>query len=101
MSNHVCLSQTRGQHGYRGHVINFPQNIQGFLDKLPCNVDNLPILVVRRSGADNTHRDFKVRRDCVLGALQWLKLHNPCYKDITIDMASIAKLPADGVTFSS
>lgn len=55
-----------GQRGYKGHVINFPQDIQGFLNKLPCSVNDLPILVVRRHGADNTHKDFKVRRDCVL-----------------------------------
>ena len=27
-----------GQHGYGGHVVNLPQNIQGFLNGLPANV---------------------------------------------------------------
>ena len=29
--------------------------------------------------------------------LQWLKLNNPCYTDITIDLNSIANLPIDGI----
>lgn len=44
-----------GQRGYKGHVINFPQDIKEFLSKLPSNVSDLPILIVRRHGADNTH----------------------------------------------
>lgn len=32
-----------------------------------------------------------------IAALQWLKENNPCYKDITIDMTSIANQPVDGV----
>ena len=62
-----------GQRGYKGHVINFPQDIKEFLSKLPCNVSDLPILIVRRHGADNTHKDFRVRRARVLSALIWLK----------------------------
>jgi hypothetical protein len=49
-----------GQRGYRGHVINLPQNIQGFLDRLPSNVNDLPVLLVRRHGVDDTHADFRV-----------------------------------------
>ena len=94
----MCVYQKHGgQHGYKGHVINFPQDVQGFLDKLPCSVKDLPVLVVRRSGVENTHKDFTVRRDRVLAALQWLKRNNPCYADVGIDMASIADLPIDGV----
>lgn len=77
----MCIYRKHGgQRGYKGHVINFPQHIQGFLNKLLCSVNDLPILVVRRHGAENTHRDFKVRRDRVLAALQRLKLNNPSIK---------------------
>ena len=94
----MCVYRKHGgQRGYKGHVINFHQDIQGFLNKLPCSVKDLPLLIVRRHGADNTHKDFKVKRQNVLTALQWLKLNNPCYKDIIIDMTSIASLPVDGV----
>lgn len=86
-----------GQWGYKGHVVNLPQDIQGFLDHLPCSVTALPILVVRRHGAENTHADFRVRRMRILSALHWLKANNPCYKDITIDHAALQLLPEDGI----
>ena len=42
-----------GQRGYKGHVLNLPQDIQGFLNSLPANVSDLPILVIRKQGAGN------------------------------------------------
>ena len=84
----MCIHRKHGgQRGYKGHVINFPQT----------TVKDLPILTVRHQGADNTHKDFKVRRARVLAALRWLKRSNPCYKDITIDLDTLATLPVDGV----
>jgi hypothetical protein len=47
-----------GQRGYKGHVVNLPQNVQGFLDTLPANVNDLPLLIVRRQGAHDTYADF-------------------------------------------
>ena len=35
-----------GQNGYRGNVINFPQDIQGFTNKLPRYPSSLDVLVV-------------------------------------------------------
>ena len=40
-----------GQRGYKGHVLNLPQDIQGFLNSLPANMSDLPILVMRKQGA--------------------------------------------------
>ena len=41
-----------GQRGYNGHVrLNLPQDIQGFLNSLPANMSDLPILVMRKQGA--------------------------------------------------
>ena len=94
----MCIYRKHGgQRGYRGHVVNLPQNIQGFLDKLPANVNELPVLVVRRHGEDETHADFRVRRQRILEALQWLQHNNPCYRDITIDFANVDRLPEDGI----
>jgi hypothetical protein len=62
-----------GQLGYSGHVLNLPQNIQQFINKLPVNVSDLPILTVTRQGAQGTHCNFRVRRDKVVNVLQWLK----------------------------
>ena len=58
-------------------VLNLPQDIQGFLDRLPRNVNDLPILLLRRTGDNDTHIDLQVRRDVVMQALQWLRLNNP------------------------
>ena len=46
-----------GQHGYSGHIINLPQDIQGFLNQLPCHISGLPLLVIRQQGANDTHKD--------------------------------------------
>ena len=86
-----------GQWGYKGHVVNLPQDVHGFLTSLPCSTSSLPVLVLRKQGADNTHADFRVRRAKVLSALQWLQSNNPCYKDITIDYMSLQLLPEDGI----
>ena len=40
-----------GRRGYKGHALNLPQDIQGFLNSLPANVSDLPILVIRKQGA--------------------------------------------------
>ena len=86
-----------GQRGYKGHVLNLSQNIQSLLDKLPQAVSKLPVLILRRSGANDTYSDFTVRRQKVLDALVWLKENNPYYKSITIDFDTIAKLPENSV----
>ena len=86
-----------GQRGYKGHVVNLPQNIQGFLDSLPSNVSKLPILIVRREGSNDTHADFRVCRERVLTAIQWLQQHNPCYSDITINHTNLESLPENGI----
>ena len=94
----MCIYRKHGgQRGYKGHVVNLPQNIQGFLDTLPSNVNDLPILIVRRQGAENTYADFRVRRSRVLSAIEWLKQNNMCYHDITIDYNALQRLPEDAV----
>ena len=40
-----------GQRGKNGHVLNLPQDIQGFLNSLPANMSDLPILGIRKQGA--------------------------------------------------
>jgi len=77
----------RGQNGYKGNVINFPQDIREFTTHLPRHPSSLNVLVVRRQSATSLaeFRDFTVRRDKVHNALIWLKLNNRYYKDITIN----------------
>ncbi len=85
-----------GQYGYKGHVINLPQDITAFATSLPRIPKELDVLIVREKGTDNTHQDFKVRREVVLKALLWLKQHNKYYRKAHIDYVALNELPEDG-----
>ena len=85
-----------GQYSYRGHVINLPQDFTTFATSLPRLPKELDILIVRKEGSDCTHRDFRVRKSVVLGALLWLKHHNKYYRNVNIDYDSLNELPEDG-----
>ena len=85
-----------GQYGYSGHVINLPQDVASFASSLPRLPSELDIIVVRKEGATQSHRDFRVRRSVVLRALQWLLVNNTYYRNIYIDPDALALLPEDG-----
>ena len=85
-----------GQYGYNGHVINLPQDVACFVHSLPRLPRDLDVIVVRKEGAAQSHRDFRVRRSVVLGALQWLIENNKYYRSVTIDSDTLALLPEDG-----
>src|SRR4051794_3861194 len=95
----MSVYRLRGrQHGYRGNVINFPQDVEEFATHLPRHLSSLDVLIVRRQFANNltTFRDFKVRRNKVTRALWWLKENNCYYSDIVIDNEVIQSLPIEG-----
>ena len=85
-----------GQYGYSGHVVNLPQDITSFATSLPRLSSELDVIVVRKEGANQSHRDFHVRRSVVLRALQWLLANNVYYRNIRIDPDTLALLPEDG-----
>ena len=85
-----------GQYGYKGHIINLPQDVTAFATSLPRYRSELDIVLVRREGAANSHRDFRVRKSVVLRALLWLKEHNKYYRTIDINPAALNELPDDG-----
>ena len=85
-----------GQYGYSGHVVNLPQDITSFATSLPRLPSQLDVIVVRKEGANQSHRDFRVRRSVVLRALQWLLANNIYYRNIRIDPDALALLPEDG-----
>ena len=86
-----------GQKAYKGHCINFPQDIQELADTLPRYPKELPIVVITVEGKDNTTKDLIVRRQRVSMALQWLVKHNPVYKNISIDYTCLSSLPTEGI----
>ena len=85
-----------GQYGYRGHVINMPQDITTFAGSLPRYPSELDVIFVRKEGSQNSHRDFRVRKSVVQRALLWLKANNKYYRSIDIDLAALNQLPDDG-----
>ena len=85
-----------GQFGYKGHVINLPQDLTSFATSLPRRASELDVILVRKEGTKDSHRDFRVRRSIVLRALQWLKKNNKYYQKIEIDLSALNELPEDG-----
>ena len=85
-----------GQYGYSGHVINLPQDVGSFANTLPRLPSELDVIVVRKEGANDSHRDFRVRRSVVLHALQWLLANNIYYRNVHIDSDALTLLPEDG-----
>ena len=85
-----------GQYGYRGHVLNLPQDIQSLATSLPRTGKSVGVIVVRRKGKNDANKDFCVRRDRVQEALLWLRRNNRYYSNIRIDYAALNALPDDG-----
>ena len=82
-----------GQYGYSGHVINLLQDIGSFaisLLRLPTELD---MIVVRKEGAAECRRDFRVRRSVVRHALQWLVAYSMYYRNVSINHGFLAVLP--------
>ena len=69
-----------------------------FAQSLPRLPSELDVIVVRKEGANQSHRDFRVRRAVVHRALQWLVTHNQYYHSlgVTIDITALDQLPQNG-----
>ena len=85
-----------GQYAYSGHVINLPQDVASFANSLPRLPSELDVIIVRKEGATDSHRDFRVRRAVVLRALQWLIANNKYYRNVHINPDALAMLPENG-----
>lgn len=86
-----------GQYAYCGNIINFPQDVQEFMTQLPRDPLSLDLLIVRCYNENGSNfRDFHVRREKVIRALQWLKGNNKFYHNIVIDNNILQTLPENG-----
>ena len=86
-----------GQRGYSGHCINLPQDVKELANSLPRYPKDIPFILIKMTGKDNSCKEVTVRRHKVEGALHWLTLHNPQYKDVNVDQDNLNCLPDDGV----
>ena len=86
-----------GQYGYKGHVINLPQDVISFARSLPRLPSELDVLVVRKE-QEQSHRDFRVRRFVVQEALKWLLENNKYYRanQVHLDAQVLQQLPENG-----
>ncbi|RNA24395.1 ATP-dependent DNA helicase PIF1 [Brachionus plicatilis] len=86
-----------GQYVSRGYVVNFNQDISGILFSLHRLVTELPLLIVKKTGTNNTSKDFKINKIRVQTALNFLIENNPIWKQykISINHLNLDSLPDD------
>ena len=95
----MCMFRLpNGQLISRGYVANFSQDVNSICKILPRLT--VPVLIVRRKGQKNTHKDFKVNRKRIEICLKYLCENNPAYKNNRITMSSenLNQLPENGKT---
>ncbi|XP_034255201.1 uncharacterized protein LOC117653547 isoform X2 [Thrips palmi] len=96
----VSVVKLKGhQLGYKGNIINYPQDVKTFAEKLPHKVTDLSCVLTIRASKGLKPVDFQVRAKVVRNALLWLKDNNFYYKDIEISDTNLALLPDDGNVF--
>ena len=94
---------TTAQTALKGNCITFLQNLSSVATSLPLALDDLcETLKVIFVGSQppkrlQLRRVLTVRKKKVMEALNWLKKYNPLYRDITIDLKNVEKLPDDDV----
>ena len=98
----MFVYRTKGQqYKYSGNVIKFAREVNLIAKVLPYNPTDLSaILIVNTSGShahEYENKEFRVRREFVRQALDWLKHINAYYNDIIIDSGPLQKLPADEI----
>lgn len=74
-----------GQRGYRGHVINFRQDISTFVSKLPIHPRNLPCTILLNKKTADGYIDLKIDGCRVRRVLIWLIANNIYFRYFTID----------------
>lgn len=72
------------QRGYSGHCINLPQSINDLASSLPRYPKDLSAIIVNVKGKDDTLKDVNV-----IDALLWLRVNNPIYKDVEMNVQAL------------
>lgn len=87
-----------GQYGYRGQVINFPQNISTIVNYLPHSISSLSECVIfKQPNHDLTrYRDIRVRRQKIQDALSFLMVNHKYFINrIQLSQENLDQLPED------
>ena len=81
----------------RGHAISFYQNVQDLADTLPRLPKDLPYLILKHPDERIADKTFKVRRQYLIEALQFLVKHSEDYKYITISEENCSSYPENDI----
>ncbi|KAJ6542374.1 hypothetical protein DFH09DRAFT_1249413 [Mycena vulgaris] len=90
------------QRGVKGHIIIYPQRPSAIATTLPPSIDDVitPICVIFVGSSPPTQEWLQkkaspliVRKEKVMTALAWLKIHNHLYCDVAIDHTVLAGQP--------
>lgn len=84
-----------GQYGSSGNIINFPQKLEKFVTQLPHALKDLSDILLIQKGGDDEISYFILNKFRVVNDLNWLKLNNPFYQNIKIDMTVLDHLPVE------
>ena len=49
-----------GQYGYSGRILNLPQDVSSFANNLPRPPTEVDVIIVRKEGATESHKDFRI-----------------------------------------
>ncbi|KAJ7779028.1 hypothetical protein B0H16DRAFT_1659262 [Mycena metata] len=94
------------QRGVRGHIIVYPQRPSAVAKTLPPSLSDVttPLCVVFVGSQPPTAewlqtkaKPLIVRKERVLSALNWLKIHNHLYREVLIDKSELESLPDETV----
>jgi len=58
-----------GQYAYTRHVLNISQDVTSFVNSLPRCPSTLDIIIVRKEGSADSHKDFRVRSCLICKAI--------------------------------
>ncbi|KAJ7162714.1 hypothetical protein C8R43DRAFT_879971, partial [Mycena crocata] len=94
------------QRGVHGHIIVYPQKPSAIAKTLPPSIEDVttPICVIFVGSRPPTAEWLRtkaspliVRKEKVMAALDWLKIHNHLYSEVNIDRAVLQDLPSETI----
>ena len=89
-----------GVYGINGHCVCFPQDIDKMCDELPQQKSSMVIFVrhiSNRANGEVSSRHFKVNKDKVIRALEWLKVHHRGYHNISINASNMDWIEGESI----
>ena len=73
------------QKGLKGNVVHFAQSVDEVIEQLPLQLNQAGLIIVSESlEGIKRRKEFKVRPEKLIEALNWLKNNNHLYRNITI-----------------